>query len=165
MKKLIIAFLLTLFSFSAYSQIDYPRYEKDSLGQTVVVMTIEQAQKLDNNTDLLALFRKLDAQLLDYDSLCVKVIGEKDEVIAKQSVQINKLKETLEVKGDEIANLQKRIVEKDSEISNLNSELKNKNDEISLHKDEMKKGKTKAFALGGIGGFFIGILLTILVAN
>ena len=34
-----------------------------------------------------------------------------------------------------------------------------------LHKDEMKKGKTKAFALGGIGGFFIGILLTILVAN
>jgi uncharacterized protein (DUF3084 family) len=165
MKNLIVLFTFLFLSSSAYSQIDYPRYEQDSLGQTVVVMTIEQAQALDNNTDLLSLFRKLDAQLLDYDSLCVKVISDKDEIITKQTVQINKLKETLAVKGDEITNLQKRIVEKDAEIANLNIELQNKKDEIKLHKKELKKGKAKAFTYGAVGGFFVGIILTLLIIH
>jgi hypothetical protein len=163
MKKLALLIIIIFFSLRGYSQIEYPRYEKDSLGQTIVLLTVEQAQKLDNNTDLLSLFRKLDAQLLDYDSLCIRVIGDKDNIIAKQTVQINSLKETLTVKGAEIDNLQKRINEKDSEIANLNSEIKNKNDEIDLHKDEMRKGKTKAFLLGAGGGFFTGIILTLLL--
>lgn len=165
MKKIIAILALLLFSCSAYSQIEYPRYEKDSTGQTVVVMTVAQAQALDNNTDLLSLFRKLDAQLVDYDSLCVKVIGEKDDIIAKQTIQINKLKETISVKGSEITNLQKQIKEKDAEIANLNNELKNKKDEIDLHKKEMKKGKVKAFTLGSIGGFFVGVILTLLAIH
>lgn len=162
MKKLIVLLLLIIFSFSAAAQIEYPRYEKDSLGQLVVVMTVKQAQTLDNNSDLLILFKNLDEQILNYDILCIKVIGEKDDIIAKQTVQINKLKETLLIKGEEINNLQKRIDEKDAEITNLNSELTNKNDEIGLHKKEIKKGKIKAFMLGSVGGFLLGAVLILI---
>ena len=58
MKKLLTTILLAL-SFAASGQIDYPKVETDSLGQKIVIMTIEQAQKLDNSSDLLVLFGKL----------------------------------------------------------------------------------------------------------
>ena len=100
MKKfltLIIGMILSLSAYSQYSQtkIEYPRYEVDSLGQKVLVMTIEQAQSLDNSTDLLVLFQKLNAQMSDYDSVCVKVINDKDKVIASQKMEIAKLKESI----------------------------------------------------------------------
>lgn len=165
MKKLLILFAFLL-SFTAKAQISYPRYEKDSLGQTVVVLTVEQAQALDNSTDLLALFRKLDAQLVDYDSVCLKVVAEKDIVIAEQTVQINKLKETLQVKSDEIANLQRRLTEKDNKIKNLETELKNKNEEIDLHLGELGRVKRNSWIGGGIGGVaIIGLILAFIAIN
>jgi hypothetical protein len=70
-----------ILSFHTYGQIKYPRYEKDSTGKEVVVLTIEQAQQLDNNTDLLVLFEKVNQQIGSYDSMCIKVINQKDEVV------------------------------------------------------------------------------------
>ena len=61
-------FIVTLFSSSSFAQtLDYPRYEVDSLGQKVIVMTIEQAMKLDNNSELLTLFEKLNSQNLEFE--------------------------------------------------------------------------------------------------
>jgi peptidoglycan hydrolase CwlO-like protein len=162
MKKFLIIFAFLL-SFTANAQISYPRYEKDTLGQTIVLLTLEQAQALDNSTDLLVLFRKLDAQIVDYDSVCVKVIGEKDRVIEEQTVQINKLKETLQVKSDEIINLQKRLREKENKIVNLEEEIKNKNTEIDLHLGEIRRVKRNAWIGGGLGGAaIIGLILALI---
>jgi peptidoglycan hydrolase CwlO-like protein len=165
MKKLIILFIM-FFAITANAQISYPRYEKDSLGQTVVLLTVEQAQALDNSTDLLALFRKLDAQLVDYDSICLKVVAEKDIVIAEQTVQINKLKETLQVKNDEIDNLQKRLLEKDKKIVNLETEIKNKDREIDLHLGEIGRVKRNAWIGGSLGGLsIVGLIIAIIAIN
>ena len=55
MKKLFTILLTLFFStmFSQVAQIQYPKFEIDSLGQKVVVMTIPQAMKLNNNSNIL----------------------------------------------------------------------------------------------------------------
>ena len=95
--SLIVGLVLSLSAYSQYSQpkIDYPKFETDSNGQQVLVMTIEQAQSLDNSTDLLALLEKQSTQIGQYDSVCVRVINDKEQVIASQKMEIVKLKETL----------------------------------------------------------------------
>ena len=55
MKNLL--FILTLLlSLTSFSQKSYPRIEKDSLGNKIVIMTYEQAQKVDNSFELLKYF-------------------------------------------------------------------------------------------------------------
>ena len=94
MKKILVI-LTTLILTSAFAQvtpsIKYPRFEVDSLGQKVVVMTIPQAMKLNNNSDLLEKFEAQDIRMKEYETLCVKVISEKDVVIAKLSLIIQSL--------------------------------------------------------------------------
>ena len=71
MRSLLTLLVGLFISINVFSQeIEYPRYQVDSLGQSVVVMTIEQAQTLDNNSDLLELpwvtsISPITAKLLD----------------------------------------------------------------------------------------------------
>lgn len=148
----------------AYSQ-GYPKIETDSLGNKVVVMTIEQAQKLDNNTDLLVLFQKLDADLGSYDSMCVKVINEKDVVIASQTVQIESLKSSVKIKDEKVTELQKEVAQHLLKIGSLQSEIDNKNTEINLHKGQITKAKWKFAIGGGVGGLLIGLVLGIFATH
>lgn len=164
MKKLLAILTFLIFSISAYSQIEYPRFETDSLGQKVVLMTIEQAQALDNNTDLLILFEKMNSNIVNYDSVCIKVINEKDEVINTQTVQISKLKEALLNKDEQIANLQKTIENRDKSILILEKTLVNKDAEINLHLGEIKRVKSKTLIGGLIGGTsIIGLIIALIV--
>lgn len=163
--KRIFALIIFLMSFSfAYSQ-GYPKIETDSLGNKVVVMTIEQAQKLDNNTDLLVLFQKLDADLGSYDSMCVKVINEKDVVIASQTVQIENLKNSVKIKDDKVIELQKEVAQHLLKIGSLQSEIDNKNTEINLHKGQITKAKWNFAIGGGVGGLLIGLVLGIFATH
>jgi peptidoglycan hydrolase CwlO-like protein len=160
MKKLIII-LFCLLSFASFGQISYPRFETDSSGKKLVVLTLEQAQALDNSTDLLILFEKLDSQIGNYDSICIKVIEEKDHVIAVQTVQISKLKEALQGKDDQIANLQKTLQKKEEKITSLEKENKNKDTEIALHKKQI--GKLKFKSLLSNTGLLVVAVLTIMI--
>lgn len=163
MKRLLIA-LFFLLSINSYAQIEYPRYEKDSLGQTIVLLTIEQAQALDNSSDLLALFVKLDSQITNYDSVCIKVVADKDKVISGQTVQISNLKENLEIKDQQIANLQATIVKKDAIIVNLKKEVNNGEETIAANKKEIKRLKGKMVLGGSLGGItIIGLIFGILL--
>jgi hypothetical protein len=164
MKKFLAILIFTLFSLTAFSQ-TYPRIETDSIGQKVVIMTIKQAQVLDNNTDLLVLFEKLNGQLGSYDSICLKVIGEKDQIIASQTVQISDLKSSLITKDEKIKNLQIQIADQGKNILSLNTELTNKNKEIDLHLGEIRRVKIKYLLGGSFGGAVIGFIAGILLIN
>ena len=165
MKKALILFFLVCFALSSYSQIEYPRYDKDSTGQAIVILTVEQAQALDNSTDLLLLFEKLNSQITSYDSVCLRVVDQKNAVIAQQTIQINKLKESLQNKDDQIANLQITLQKKDEVINTFQTELDNKNKEIDLHKGELKRVKRKLIFAGVGGGLAItGLLFVLLIA-
>jgi len=166
MKKLIAIITLLLFVNTAFSQkIDYPRIETDSLGQKIVLMTIQQAQKLDNNTDLLVMFEQLDKSIGTYDSICVKVISEKDRVIAEQTIQIGNLKTSCDVKDAKIAELQNKVSNKEAEISTLKGEIKNKDAEINLHIKEKRNIKWAYGAGGGVIGVIVGLVFGILITH
>ena len=112
MRKLLalIMLMFTTLAFSQRKEIDYPRYEVDSLGQKVVVITVRQAMILDNNSDLLILLKKQVVEMNEYEDICVKVINDKEVVISKMTVQISKLEKDLVVKDDKIKILQDEIL-------------------------------------------------------
>jgi uncharacterized protein (DUF3084 family) len=166
MKSILLIFALII-SLCSYSQnIDYPKFEIDSLGQQVVVMTIEQAQALDNNSELLLLFEKLNSQMTDYDSVCVKVINDKDNVIASQKMEISNLKKSLENKDDQITSLQGEISGYVKKISILELEVQNRQNLVDVKDKQIKRLKTKMI-LGGAGGglAIIGLILGIILIN
>lgn len=163
MKNLIFTIISTLISLSLYCQIDYPKYEIDSLGQKVIVMTIEQAQSLDNSTDLIPLLKKLNMQSNSSDSICIKVVNEKDVIIAKQEVQINQQKDLLSNKDQQIQNLKQTINEYKNKESLYQQEIKNKDAEINLHLKKIKNQKLKMIVGGSVGGLaIIGLIIGIL---
>lgn len=170
MKKflsLMVGLILSLSSFAQYSKpIEYPRFETDSNGQQVILMTIEQAQALDNSTDLLALMERANSQIGQYDSVCVKVINDKEQVIASQKLEIAKLKESLNNKDEQIKSLQGEVAAYLKKILILESEVANRQQVIDEKNLQIRKMKTKMI-FGGIGGgvAIIGLVLGLLLVH
>jgi len=162
MKKFLLLIILLMCSAYGYSQITYPRFAKDSLGQRIVLLTIKQAQALDNQTDLLVLFKKLDQQIGLYDSACIKVVNEKDAVIASQTLQINTLNEIIEVKNNESIVFEKSINNLKEQIREYKQETQNDKISIDLYLKEIKSSKWKYGASGGVLGIAAGIIIGII---
>jgi peptidoglycan hydrolase CwlO-like protein len=162
MKKLLILLTLLL-TMSSFAQIDYPRIEKDSLGQEVVIMTIEQAQVIDNKLELLSLFENLNIQINNYEVICVKIINEKEEIIAKQDIQIKNLSDLNSNKDDQIENLKSQIVNYQVKETMWSEEILNKDKEIKLHKEKIDKQRNRMILGGSIGGAIISGLIAIIL--
>jgi hypothetical protein len=166
MRKL-FTILMTLIFTTMFSQvtqeIKYPRFEKDSLGQKVIVMTIPQAMKLNNNSNILEKFEKLQAEMKDYEDMCIKVVNEKDEVIARLDVTITKLDQQIIVKDDKIKALQGEIIAWMEKNNVLEKQLANRQQVIDEKDKQLGRLKTK-MVVGGIGGsvVIVGLLLSVL---
>jgi hypothetical protein len=165
MKKYMISLSFLLLGFFGSAQSGYPKFDTDSSGQQVVIMTLEQAQALDNSTDLLEMFEQLNSQIGSYDSVCLKVVNEKEIVISTQTVQINTLKQDLLTKDNKIANLKDQIKENETSIGNLKEKIKNKDEEIGLHKKEIGRSKRNYAIGGGVVGIIAGLILGIIIAK
>jgi uncharacterized protein (DUF3084 family) len=166
MKKLFTLLMALVFTtmFSQVTQkIKYPRFEVDSLGQKVIVMTIPQAMKLNNNSNILEKFEQLQAEMQDYENICVKVINEKDEVIAKLDVVITKQDSQLVKKDEKINALQQEIVGWMQKNQILQIEVTNRQKVIDEKDSQLSRLKTK-MVVGGIGGsvVIIGLVLVTL---
>jgi len=165
MRKLLLLILI-LININSFTQIEYPKYEVDSLGQKVVVMTIEQAQKLDNNSDLLSLFEDLNVQVASYDSVCVRTINDKNVVISEQKVLIDQLKSNIETKDITINALQKQVNEYKIREYMYDEELVNLGKQIDLKNKIIRKQKSKMIIGGSVGGVaVIGLLLSIILVK
>lgn len=166
MRKL-FTILMTLIFTTMFSQvtqqIKYPRFEVDSLGQKVITMTIPQAMKLNNNSNILEKFEKLQAEMKDYEDMCIKVVNEKDEVIARLDVTITKLDQQIIVKDDKIKALQGEILAWMEKNHVLETQLANRQQVIDEKDKQLSRLKTK-MVVGGIGGsvVIVGLLLSVL---
>ena len=166
MKK-IYTILMTLMLTTMFSQvtpkIKYPKFEIDSLGQKVIVMTIPQAMKLNNNSDLLEKFEKQDIKIQQYETLCVKVISDKDQVISKLNIVIGQQNGQLLIKDDKIKSLQGEILGWMEKNKVLEKQLVNKQQVIDEKDKQIRKLNTKII-LGGIGSstIIIGLVLHII---
>ena len=165
MKKL-FTILMTLIFTTMFSQvtpkIKYPRFEKDSLGQKVVIMTIPQAMKLNNNSNILGKFEELQAEMQDYENVCIKVVNEKDEVITKLNVVVTKQDQQLVIKDDKIKALQEEIIGWMQKNQVLQTEVVNRQKVIDEKDKQLSRLKTK-MVVGGIGGsvVIIGLVLAV----
>ena len=165
MKNTLIAlfFLFFLQGFSQVTKIEYPRLEKDVLGQTVVVMTVPQAQQLDTATDLLKLYKQLNEECALRDQLCVQVVNDKDKVIASMQLEISKLEEYSKNKEDQIVTLQKTITEYENNNSILKAQVENRQGVIDEKDLQIGILKSKV-KWGGIGaGTIVAVLASLLL--
>lgn len=167
MRKLFII-LMTLTFATMFSQVTqqirYPRFEVDSLGQKVVVMTIPQAMKLNNNSNILTKFEQLEAEMQDYENMCIKVVNEKDEVIVKLNVVITKQDQQLIIKDEKINALQEEILAWMQKNKVLESQLTNRQEVIDEKDRQIKRLKLK-MVIGGVGGAAIIIPLVLKVVG
>ena len=166
MKKLFTIIMLLFFTtmFSQFTkEIKYPRFEIDSLGQKVIVMTIPQALKLNNNSNILEKFEKLQAEMQDYEDICIKVINDKDVVISKLNVVISKQDGQLVVKDEKINALQEEIIGWMQRNKVLEKEVINRQSVIDEKNKQLSRLKTK-MVVGGIGGsvIIIGLVLSVI---
>lgn len=166
MKKF-FTILLTLVFTTMFSQvtqqIKYPKFEVDSLGQKVITMTIPQAMKLNNNSNILEKFEKLSEEMKDYETITLKVINEKDKAIAKLDVVITKLDGQIVIKDEKINALQEEILGWMQKNRVLENEVANKKQVIDEKDEQLNRLKTK-MVVGGIGGsvVIIGLVLAAL---
>lgn len=153
MKKLLSVLILMLSSIFAFSQIEYPRIETDSLGNKVIIMTIAQAQKIDNNMEILKLLTLQSSQCDSLSTAYLKVIDNLGKQVALLELDVNTLKSQMMDKDAQISNLQQQLSNSET-INNLCEVQKNKQDqEIALLKKEVRKQKLQkvvGFAIGGV---------------
>jgi hypothetical protein len=156
MKKILLLIMI-LISFNIYSQ-DYPRIELNNKGEKIVVFTLEQAQKIDNDLEILELMKvarvKCDSLNLSY----IKVIDEqKGEIIILKKLN-DELSKNEKDKDKQISNLSEQNSNLQKNIDLCNKENGNKDKEIEGLNDDIKKVKWKSLG----SGFVAGVVLTLL---
>jgi hypothetical protein len=137
MKKIILIIML-LMCFVGLSQETTPRYYvvgKDTLG---VVISIADAQKLDNDGDILEIYKQLSGSYnksgVQYITIINKMqqqigvltleIGENEKIIINKDVIIRDLKNIISNYKVKEASFDKELVNKNIEIKNLNKQIK-----------------------------------------
>lgn len=158
--KYLLIILLTITTFISFSQ-DYPIIEIDSTGKKLVIMTYEQAQKVDNAFELLTLLEKAGAECDSLTLSYIKVIdGLKHQVTLLES-HITLYKGQVVDKDNQISNLHQRLSNSEKDVSSCEQQLSTKDQQIGLLNKEIKTLKTKRNVAYGVGiaGILGGILL------
>jgi hypothetical protein len=161
MKKILIIIIMIL-SFGSFSQ-DFPRLEVDSLGRKYVVISYEQAQKVDNTFELVALLEKAghecDSTVLSY----IRVVDGLEKLVGELEYNLTLNKGQLVDKDGQILNLSERLKNSDNDSKLCNDQLLTRDSQINLLKDEIKDLKTKRNIAYGTGvlGIIIGVLVAI----
>lgn len=165
MKKILFLLLglFTLTTLRAQVKQEYPQsYIKD--GKTYVVFTLEQAQKIDNDYDLLVLLKQSKAQYEKLDTANIIVINNLGAQVAELKLKINTLDGLLKDRDMQINNLKDQInkYEKDQLLANEQSMKKDSiisNNTKQIRK--LKRQKFLGFTVGG-GGLVSVIVLLLL---
>lgn len=164
MKKFLFTLILFLSTFILKAQVsDLPKYyvvDKDTLG---IVLTIEQVQKLDNDVELLELFKKLQLDCENLTTHYVKIINGLEEKVALMEVSMKDLNNKSKEQDDLINNLKKQITNCEKDKALCDSIVKNKDGEIKTLKGEIvKQNIRKGASLVGNVVLFVTLIVLII---
>lgn len=142
MKKIIILFVLLIGSINLYSQqLDFPKYyvvEKDTIG---VILTISQAQRVDNDLELLEIFKKMDVSYKNGEIAYIKVVNGLNEKVAQLDIKVSELNSLNSDNKSLISNLQGQILGYQEELRLANEQSLKKDDQLSNSRSEVNKLK------------------------
>lgn len=166
MKKLLLLVTILL-SFTALKAQpgQYPSFYRDQKGDTVgVIFSIEQAQKIDNDYDLLNMFKQSKFQYEQLDSAYLIVVNNLNQQVAALKFKISELEDLNRMKDAQIKNLQDQIFKYRSDLALSDKQSSDKDLIIKNLKQDNRKLKTQKF-LGFTfgGGTLVGIIVLLLV--
>lgn len=126
-----------------YMKENLPQYFTQN-GDTIgILLTVKQVQELDNQTDLLNLYKKMDFNCDSLNTYYLGVIDEQDNKIYIQEVQIANLKSQISNQNTMINNLKKQVANKILELDLATQQLDNKDEIIDGLKKDLKKANTQ----------------------
>jgi hypothetical protein len=158
---LIICFLFI--SFSVFSQ-KYPRIEKDSSDNQVVIMTVEQVQKIDNDLEILALLEEAIIDCENLNNSYIRVIDEQKKTIVNLEISKDLLNDQLVDKDKSIENLKQRLnnaISLSDECEKQKTELTNKVDVLQKEVRHLKIRRNLGYGAGILG--VLGVILTLII--
>ena len=118
----------------------------DTIG---IIISIEQAQALDNDAELLDLFKKMRLDCDNLDTHYVKVINALEEKVLLLEIQKKDLIKQGEEKDLLINNLKKRLSNCELDTRLCEEQLEIKNEEIKILKKEIFRQKVKKIIIQG----------------
>ena len=152
-------FILTTFGQTIFQKEDLPQYYIQN-GDTIgILLTVEQVQKLDNNTELLTLFEKLSIKCDSLDTYYVKVINNMNDKIGLLDVKIGNITEQNKKQDDIITKLKEQILIKESQLGLCEKQRSNDSTIIKDLKKDLRKSKFKNI----LGWSAMGVLSTIII--
>jgi uncharacterized protein YihD (DUF1040 family) len=145
MKKIFITLLIFLSYLTCIGQNtkSFPQYyilEGDTVG---IILSIEQAQKIDNDIEILKLLQTLSIECDSLDTYYIKIINGLEDVIVIYELKIQNLTEQSELKNQEIIKLKELISLREKQL--ILSDNQKKNDSLIINglKKDITKLKTK----------------------
>lgn len=163
MKNIILLILSMIMLTSLKAQTTYPAYYvKD--GDTVgVVFTIEQAQKIDNDLELLKMLKIMRSNFDKTEASYISVIDNYGKQVALLDIKITAMDTIISTQKSMINNLNLQIdnYKKDQTLAKSQSDLKD--EIIKNQKKQIRKQKVQKVV--GFGAGIIGIILVILLSQ
>jgi len=152
-----------MISFFAKSQTeDLPRYLIQN-GDTVgVVISVEQAQALDNDAELLELFKKLRINCDNLDAHYVEVINAQNDQIALLKVNTKELQGQGVALNNQIESLKEQVQNSEKNNKLCDELILNKDEEIKILKKEIFRQKVKKI-ISVTGNVILVAVTTILI--
>jgi polyphosphate kinase len=152
-----------MISFFAKSQTeDLPRYLIQN-GDTVgVVISVEQAQALDNDAELLELFKKLRINCDNLDAHYVEVINAQNDQIALLKVNTKELQGQGVALNNQIESLKEQVHNSEKNNKLCDELILNKDEEIKILKKEIFRQKVKKI-ISVTGNVILVAVTTILI--
>ena len=162
-----ITILFLFFIGTINGQKSYPYLYSDSVGSQFVVLTFEQAQKLDNATEFSPTFWKdVNKYYVHVDSLCKIQIDEKNNVVDSLNLLNQSLKQITSIMSESISMRDTLIKSKNQIIKNLEAEMminnQKYNDTVKFKDKEIKK---KNRDIKYLSGFSIILMVGVVVSS
>lgn len=159
MKKILIIIAVILVSFVCSAQGKKPYYivvEKDTVG---VVFTVEDAQKLDNDGDILKLYEQLAASYDKSGVQYIKIVDKMDKEIGILNLKIDEYKKVVAEKDVVIADLKQIIHNK--ALSDASYEQQLANDQVIINNlnKQVRKSFWQKVGGGAVALAVIGFLV------
>ena len=149
---------------------NYPILDVDSNGTSIVILTEPQAQKLDSMLselsvcdkykEIIELQNKESIIFTNSDSICKRMLDEKDSIIITKDSIISTKDSIIETNVNKVENLNKQIDNYKELVKLSDKEIENKDKIIGIKDEEIGKWKKRT-----IGSWLasIGIIALILL--
>ena len=141
---------------------EYPSYyivDGDTLG---IIISIEQAQSLDNDLELLGLFEKMKISCDSTIKAYVVVVNQYSNQVAILETKVQSLETTNKAKDEQIKELNSRILNYKMDLEKAGNQLKIKSEIIS-NQEKRITGLKLQRATYSVGAGVIGVVVGILV--